>query len=383
LQAEIYDDIAAASCGGAGVSMDEFDSIFTGIEAQYLENPRSKLLRVITNTESKIVIFGAGVIGISIWYILKNKESLSAFCDNNKKGICRISSVPIISPSEAAERHKDAVVIVSAALKRHSDEMYKQAAELGFSEENIVVSHGERFLGIGEIKKHFDGYKRAYNLFDDELSKRIIIERIRGHLLGFDMECLPLEEMYFSDDVIMFSEGEVFVDGGAYDGATTLNFIERVKGKYKKIYAFEADSLNYEKTHESLKKHENVETVFAGLWHENGELSFMSVESEWARISETGTSVIPAVALDDYFKDKPISEYPTFIKMDIEGAEKSALLGAREVIKKARPKLAISVYHKPEDIYELPELIKEINPDYQLYLRHYTNGAFETVLYAI
>ena len=78
-------------------------------------------------------------------------------------------------------------------------------------------------------------------------------------------------------------------------------------------------------------------------------------------------------------EDEPI----TFIKMDLEGAEYEALIGAKKIIKKWKPKLAISLYHKPEDVWELPSLILDMNPSYSLYLSHYSIATAETVLYAL
>lgn len=83
--------------------------------------------------------------------------------------------------------------------------------------------------------------------------------------------------------------------------------------------------------------------------------------------------------LDEIAGDRRI----TFIKMDIEGAEKEALVGAQNIIRNQKPKLAISIYHKKEDIWELPALLLEMNPEYQFYLRHYSLREAETVLYAV
>lgn len=76
-------------------------------------------------------------------------------------------------------------------------------------------------------------------------------------------------------------------------------------------------------------------------------------------------------------------EEATFIKMDIEGSESEALKGAKDTITTYKPRLAISIYHKPEDILELPEIILSYRPDYQFYMRHYSLGAPDTVLYAV
>lgn len=81
--------------------------------------------------------------------------------------------------------------------------------------------------------------------------------------------------------------------------------------------------------------------------------------------------------------DKCIQGKVTFIKMDIKGAELVALQGAGNIIQTQKPKLAICIYHKEEDLTEIPMYIKELVPEYQLYIRHYSNNAFETALYAI
>lgn len=106
-------------------------------------------------------------------------------------------------------------------------------------------------------------------------------------------------------------------------------------------------------------------------------LDFVSDQS-CTKVSDKGDIEVDVIKLDDFFKTH---ESPTFIKMDIEGAELAALRGCAETIRKHKPKLAICVYHKPEDIFEIPEYILSLNPDYKMWLRHYTNLVNETVLY--
>ena len=92
----------------------------------------------------------------------------------------------------------------------------------------------------------------------------------------------------------------------------------------------------------------------------------------------TGTATTEGVSLDEIVKDEKVS----YIKMDVEGSELKALQGAKETIKNNKPKLAICIYHKPEDILDLLTYILELVPEYKLSIRHYTSCMWETVLYA-
>ena len=88
----------------------------------------------------------------------------------------------------------------------------------------------------------------------------------------------------------------------------------------------------------------------------------------------------PSTTLDDYARDH--LRRVDFIKMDIEGAEIAALNGAARVLREFRPRLAISGYHKPEDLWEIPNRIKDLNPGYALAFGHHTPIIWESVFYA-
>ena len=77
------------------------------------------------------------------------------------------------------------------------------------------------------------------------------------------------------------------------------------------------------------------------------------------------------------------SEKATYIKMDIEGSELEALKGAKQTIQKHKPRLAISIYHKNNDILDIPQYILELNDSYKFYIRQYIYTPLEVVLYAI
>jgi hypothetical protein len=116
----------------------------------------------------------------------------------------------------------------------------------------------------------------------------------------------------------------------------------------------------------------------AALYDFNGELTFDASGTPGSCITANGNSTVKALRLDDYVFEFP----PTFIKLDIEGSEMNALVGAKNTILKHKPKLAVCVYHKPTDLWEIPLFLKKLVPEYTIHLRHHSDFLNETVCYA-
>lgn len=168
------------------------------------------------------------------------------------------------------------------------------------------------------------------------------------------------------------------IDCGAYDGDTALAFA-KVCPNYRKIYALEPNLEILPK----LKKRVadlKIEICEVGAYSRKDTLSFQNQESGCSSLSEEGGFKITLDCIDHLVakEQDPI----TFIKMDIEGSELEALKGASQTIKKYKPKLAICVYHRKDDLIEIPKLIQELRPDYRLYLRNHQCVPEDTVLYA-
>lgn len=212
--------------------------------------------------------------------------------------------------------------------------------------------------------------------------KRFLVEHevLESCIIPF---CFEEQDGQYFDSLMEFHEDEVFVDVGSFDGVTSKLFTEKCKG-FKKIHVFEPDK---EKMRTVKKKlsflHEHQVTFYeVGAWSKKETLRFsndLGIDGMSSTIKEDGNIEIHCDKLDDVLKD----ELVTFIKMDIEGAELEALKGAEHLIRTHKPKLAISIYHKPEDILSIPLYLKSLVPEYKFYLRHYSNWSSETVLYAI
>lgn len=154
------------------------------------------------------------------------------------------------------------------------------------------------------------------------------------------------------------------------------------QGRYKKILAFEADKANYDMLCHNVtgNKWENIQCFNIGLWSEKACLKFKAEGCASGNIALDGEVPIECDTLDHIVNGMPVN----YIKMDIEGSELSALIGANKTICAYTPLLAISVYHRIDDFITIPNYILQCNPNYHLYFRHYRRyTSFETICYGI
>ncbi len=241
------------------------------------------------------------------------------------------------------------------------------------------------FFDYAYVKKNWDAFYFTYRLLGDELSRKTMIAFINAKISSYpkDLYELVKDNQYFPDELFFFNDNEIFVDAGAYTGDTILKFIEKVNDRYNRIYALEPDIKSYNKLYNlvKLKSYHNVEIYNKGVWKDSGSIYFNIDNEIGARssIAETGSETIDVVSIDNIVADN----IATFIKADVEGAELAALQGAERTIVKSKPKLAISMYHKPEDLITIPQYLTHIRPDYEIYLRHHLFITHELVLYAV
>ena len=173
------------------------------------------------------------------------------------------------------------------------------------------------------------------------------------------------------------------MDCGAFDGDTIRQALECSNSSIKAVYAVEADSLSFARLQEFIQNLGNelaqcVHPFDCAVGLERGSVRFECSGSLTSKVSTQGL-LVELFPIDELFADTPL----TFIKMDIEGAEYDALRGATKVIQRDQPILAICVYHKQNDIWRIPLLVREMLPEHKLYLRAYEGDGFQTVMYAV
>lgn len=214
----------------------------------------------------------------------------------------------------------------------------------------------------------------------DEESRRVL-----NGVIGYRLTLDPSElrsvidwDLYGGGGLLRFGQDEVYVDGGSYDGDSVRMFIDHTGGKFERALAFEPDVATFRRLAKNFRHEPRVQAFNAGLHRKKAILRFANDGTRGAIFTDTGGVEVPVVGLDEVLNRERVS----FIKMNIEGSELEALQGAERSIRTWKPKLAISVYHRSSDLWQIPKLVKTLNPAYQLNLRQHDGGVIETVLYA-
>ena len=223
-------------------------------------------------------------------------------------------------------------------------------------------------------------YNWLFELLCDEESRntfrKIIDFRLSNNLDYMEGFVDAQDRQYFEDFLKLSREGEVFLDVGCFDGYTSEEFIKRAPN-YHSVHVFEPEPKNMLTVKSRLGLFPKIIYHEFGLSNKPETLRFRSLGSA-SRVDAEGDVEIKVNRLENLLAEKF-----TFLKMDIEGGESLALEGARENIIAHHPRLAISVYHKVDDFWRIPEQILSYRSDYDIYLRHYTEGVDETVMFFI
>jgi FkbM family methyltransferase len=239
-----------------------------------------------------------------------------------------------------------------------------------------------QFMGdtLSDLQKSSGKWKYLEGLLSDEKSKKVLADIVHFrttsnlHALA-DYDFTP-EQQYF-DEVVNLSHEEVFVDCGGFDGDTTEQFVKK-NPVYQRVYLFEPSPLNMKKAKARLSSLNNINYIEKGVSDRNAIAYFNAAGGSASSITEQGSDQITLTKIDDEITGKI-----TFIKMDLEGWETKAILGTKRHILQDHPKMAIAVYHSASDFWRIPQLVLGIRDDYDVYLRHYSQGWVETIMYFI
>jgi len=349
-----------------------------------------------------VVLHGAGGVGRSVLAALR-ADGIEPLCFSDggaQPGAAPVDGVAVLPMAEAVARHGAETVFVVTILNPRfpyaevRDALTAAGAATVCSWILVGWAHPEGLLPHyavdlpHRVLEEADAVRAAYALLDDDVSREQFRAQLAWRLTAdFEVlgEHLPTSEQYFSPDVLTLNAQDVFVDCGAYDGDTVASLLEHRPEGVRQIVALEPDP-------------ENLAALEARLATLTPELRDRVVVLPWAAGAHRGTArwSLPGTSSAGFAGDgelevqvAPLDELleraivPTYVKMDIEGAEPDALRGAQTTVTTHRPTLAICVYHAQDHLWSLPLAVAALVDDYRFVLRRYLTDCWEVVLYAI
>ncbi len=291
---------------------------------------------------------------------------------------------PVLSYQQAVETFDDFIVVLAFAVYRPEmlDRMTALDRMHDFYAPDVPVV-GEDPFTLYDLDKYSEEIQTVYDLLADETSKQvyqgIINFKISGNIRYLNQITSPVETVY--RDLIDLQKDEVYLDLGAYNGDTVAEFVAHCPD-YGEILAVEPDEKNFRKLTARIEANQirNCTPFHCAVWDHSTLLPFSKKAGRNSALGDGGNTTVKAEPIDRLRNGRAV----TFLKMDVEGAEAEALAGGKETLQTLAPKLKIALYHKNEDFFRLPLMVHQINPQYQLHLRHHPYiPAWETNLYAL
>lgn len=334
-----------------------------------------------------VYIFGVGAIGRQVMQECKqNNIAVCGFVDNNLNLHSKmIMGLPIRSPADL-DPVADVVIV---AVGKYAVVIDKQLQDLHFKH---IFNISQFFYAIDSAEQPERDYLADLSanrmkwiglaLILGDSRSRQVLDAVVSHRLSLDIAPLAVVcdsdiPQWFAPAFLKADRGAVFVDGGAYDGDSVEEF-RRINGPARRIHAFELDPDIAKLAATRLEKYREVVVHPFGLSDMRAQHSFSRTGITDGKLKKTGECRAMTVAIDEV-----VTESITFLKLDVEGYEKEAIAGAERQIQNNSPLIALAVYHKAGDLWLLPLQILRLNATYKFYLRHYTQVAYETVMYAV
>ena len=342
-----------------------------------------------------VVLCGTGRLGrITLAGLRRAGVDPVAIADNDARVQgTRLDGKEVLSVTDAVHRFAQEAVFVTTIYTARPlrDQLTSLGARVA-SSRALFFNHPEEFLPHGSIQWPSGILGDASNVlsglsaWSNEASRDEYAAQINWQLLRTTEmpSWLPAAETYFPEGLIRLSDQESVVDCGAFDGDTLRAVIDRTGGRFDSFLALEPDPGNHSKLSAFVaglpaELRSRITTRQIAVHSERATLRFESGDGAGSNLTEAGDLEVQAEKLDELLADS----VPTFLKMDIEGAEPLAISGARTTLSRHAPTLAVCLYHRREHLWQVPRLILNANPRYRLSLRRHSDESWETVCYGI
>ena len=350
--------------------------------------------REFPNGTESLVLCGAGWRGRKLLDGLRRRGVIPvAFADNNRaiQGTS-VDGLPVRSVEEAVNELSGATFVVTAynpsalnAQLRGLGVAPASSRALAFANASTLLPQNAIDLPSALLREAPDVLAAA-ELWADEESRAEYEHLVRWHLLLDPPEraASPARDTYFPPGIVHLRTDERFVDCGAFDGDSLRAFLELTGGSFDRIDAMEPDPGNLQRLRSFIatlpitdQRKIHVHPVAVGA--ERRVLRFRQGVGPASTLTEDGEFDVTCVSLDAELR----SAAPTYIKIDVEGAEPDVIRGAGRLIAAHGPTMAIVLYHRMSDMWTIPLALRRLRKDYRLFLRRYAEDCWETVCHAV
>ena len=349
----------------------------------------------------KLVLYGAGNVGKKALAALLGSElEVLAFVDKRSElwgaSIC---GIPVLdAPTAVSLYGGSALFVVTVCSPSIDSGVLRISAELRALGARKVIPFVTLFWAFPDtllphymwdlptgLLRQFEGIRRAFSLLGDMRSAETFVRYLEFLSFGdFDLCPEPCSDVqYFPDFLIPHPDGEAFVDAGAYTGDSIDSLFAFTGERVRHLWAFEPDPSSFstlEKTVSAQHSLRGVASLYPyALGAKVGEVRFRTGNESGSLVAESGEHRVQCTTVDSVLE----GQSPTFIKMDIEGAELEALAGAASLIRRCQPVCAIASYHRQDHFWRVPILLRELLPSAQVFVRSHSFDGFELVTYKV
>ena len=357
----------------------------------------------------KIAIYGSGKIGVGFRSIVEKERKdvqVSCYINTFKSGVQGKLSILKLVDLENYQELFDIIIVCSSQWNEIAKELRNKnlifcviSNEIIYNTLDICTLGSFRFdkenrkekkIRLQKVSSFFDKSNQKYF----KLLMDLRLKDNETEIFEFLSKAHEIFKNQFLDYFDKNLKENIILEGGVFDGADSHNFYNYFSNVNLKIIGFEPFMEDFNKsTHYDFLIKKGMEIFPYALWDKNMNLSFHQniLSSSSSSIIRNGNAnesqkdknvIIQAVTIDSFVEENELKSI-SLIKLDIEGAEIEALKGAERTIKRFKPQIAVAIYHKKEDLYEIPELLKKNNPNYRFALGFYSPTFIDTVLYAL
>lgn len=324
----------------------------------------------LKTTDKPIVLYGMGNGADRVLDELAKRgiEAAGVFASDGFVRGHSFRGFPVTTYAAAKERFGEMIVLVcfGSSLPDVMQRIRAIDAEQELYMPDLPVCGGELF-DHAMAEEHAEELAFIRSRLADEASVRCFDETVAYKLSGkishlSACETTP-DEAY--ENILKLTDGEIYLDLGAYNGDTVAEFLAHVRD-YRGIIALEPDPKNYKKLIRNTEHLSKIKCINAGIYSEPCDISFAAHAGRNSAVG-AGGRITHMESVDSLLGGEAVS----YIKMDVEGQEQNAIRGAAETIRRHKPKMLISCYHRSEDLFTLPQEVFKLRDDYKIYMRHY------------